>query len=216
MDKRNDDVLRKRAREEAVYRYTSALERGDFETVVAMLAQAEQDAELERMIVEVNEVLAAEHEVAAAEHDAAQVRTLLHEHLPSGFASDDEVAELPPLTIAAVVALMSEDAAQRGQVTQELATLTRRLAAEPRPMPEDLSLGAVRQLFSELEISASAALVKQFRAAAIYLAEGREHGQAYQAAARRQHELRRTSKGAQPRQPNTHRGKQEEKEEERP
>ena len=215
MGKRNDDLLSKRAREEAVYRYTSALERGDFETVVSVLAQAEQDAELERMIVEVNEVLAAEHEAAAAEHDAAQVQALLHEHLPSGFPPDEEV-ELPPLTIAAVVARMSEDAAQRGQVTQELVTLTRRLAAESRPMPEELSLGAVRQLFSELQISASATLVKQFRAAAIYLAEGRDHGQAYQAAARRQRELRRTPREAQPRQPDAHRGQQEEKEEDRP
>jgi hypothetical protein len=215
MGKRNDDLLSKRAREEAVYRYTSALERGDFETVVSVLAQAEQDAELERMIVEVNEVLAAEHEAAAAEHDAAQVRALLHEHLPSGFPPDEEV-EPPPLTIAVVVARMSEDAAQRGQVTQELVTLTRRLAAESRPMPEELSLGAVRQLFSELQIGASATLVKQFRAAAIYLAEGRDHGQAYQAAARRQRELRRTPREAQPRQPDAHREQQEEKEEDRP
>jgi hypothetical protein len=211
MDKHNDEPLRQRAREKAVHRYTSALEQGDFETVAAVLAQAEHDAELERMIVEVNEVLEGEHETAAAEHDAAQVQALLHEHLPSGFPPDDEKVELPPLTIAAVVARMSEDAAQRGQVTQELVTLTRRLAAESRPMPEDLSLGAVRQLFSELEISASAALVKQFRAAAIYLAEGREHGQAYQAAARRQRELRRTPKEAQPRQPDTHRRQQEDR-----
>jgi len=161
------------------------------------------------MIVEVNEVLEAEHEAVAAERDAVQVRELLHEHLPSGFASDDGEVELPPLAVAAVVARMSEDAAQRGQMTQELVALVRRLAAETRPMPEELSLGAVRQLFSELEISASAALVKQFRAAAIYLSQGREHGQAYQAAARRQRELRRTPKGAQPRRPDTHRGQQE-------
>ncbi len=201
--------MRQRAREKAVYCYTSALERGDFESVAAVLAQAEHDAELERMIVEVNEVLEAEHEAVAAERDAVQVRELLHEHLPSGFASDDGEVELPPLAVAAVVARMSEDAAQRGQMTQELVALVRQLAAERRPVPEELSLGAVRQLFSELEISASAALVKQFRAAAIYLAEGREHGQAYQAAARRQRELRRTPKGAQPRQPDTHRGQQE-------
>ncbi len=209
MDKRNDELLRQSAHEKAVHRYTSALERGDFETVAAVLAHAEHDAELERMIDEVNEVLEAEHEATAAEHDATQVRALLHEHLPSGFASDQGEVELPPLTIAAVVARMSEDAAQRGQMTQELAILTRRLAAESQPVPEELSLGAVRQLFSEREISASAALVKQFRATAIYLAEGREHGQAYQAAARRQRELRRTPKGTQPRQPDAHRGQQE-------
>src|SRR5258707_7205924 len=99
MDTRNDELLRQRAREKAVYRYTSALERGDFETVAAVLAQAEHNAELERMIVEVNEVLEAEHEAVAADRDAVQVRELLHEHLPSGFASDDGEVELPPLAV---------------------------------------------------------------------------------------------------------------------
>jgi hypothetical protein len=42
-------------REKALYRYSSALERGDFGTVAAILAQAEQDPELERSIREMNE-----------------------------------------------------------------------------------------------------------------------------------------------------------------
>lgn len=190
MDKRNDDLLRQRAREEAVYRYTSALERGDFETVVAVLAQAERDAELERMIVEVNEVLEAEHEAAATERDAAQVQALLHEHLPSGFAPDDEGVELPPLTVAAVAARMSEDAAQRGHVTAELAALVQHLSASDRALPDELTLGAVRQLLSDVGVPASAAMIKAFRETAIYLAQGREHGEAYRAAARRQRAAR--------------------------
>jgi hypothetical protein len=189
MGKSNDELLRQRARERAAFLYTSALERGDFETVAAILAQAEHDVELERMILEVNEVLEAEHEVAAAERDAAQIRALLHEHLPSGFASDDEV-DLPLLTVATVAARMSEDAAQRGHATAELVALIQQLGAVDRALPDELTLGAVRQLLSELGVPASGAMVKVFRETAIYLAQGREHGKAYRAAARRQRAAR--------------------------
>ncbi|MBC7812099.1 MAG: SH3 domain-containing protein, partial [Burkholderiales bacterium] len=51
---------RQLAREKALFRYTSALERGDFETVAAVLHEAENDAVLERMILEVNATLASE------------------------------------------------------------------------------------------------------------------------------------------------------------
>jgi hypothetical protein len=211
MGEHNEELLRQRAREKAVYRYTSALERGDFETVAAILAQAEIDTDLERMIVEVNVALATEHEAAAAENEAAQIRTLLQEHLPSGFVSDDDEIEPPPLTVATVAARMNEDAAQRGQMNQELLAFTRQLGAQARPLPTELSLGAVRLLLSELGISVSAGLVKQFRATAIYLAEGREHGQAFQAAARRQREMRQALKGSRPQQPDEHQDQQEDR-----
>lgn len=45
----------KYTRERLVFRYVNALERGDLETVGVILEQAEQDAELERMILEVND-----------------------------------------------------------------------------------------------------------------------------------------------------------------
>src|SRR5690348_2499368 len=43
-----------RKREYALYRYRKALERGDFETVSAILLQAEKDALLEQMIIELS------------------------------------------------------------------------------------------------------------------------------------------------------------------
>jgi len=51
---------RQLAREKWVFRYTSALERGDFATVAAVLAEAEHDPHLALMINEVNTVLEAE------------------------------------------------------------------------------------------------------------------------------------------------------------
>jgi hypothetical protein len=52
---RGEDRARRLARERAVYEYTSALDRGDFDAVAAVLRQAEVDQVLEQMILEVNE-----------------------------------------------------------------------------------------------------------------------------------------------------------------
>ena len=43
------------AREKAAFAYSTALESGDFETVTAVLTQAEQDPILEQMLLELNE-----------------------------------------------------------------------------------------------------------------------------------------------------------------
>lgn len=56
MPRRNDAL----ARERLLFRYSRALERGDFETVSAILADAEHDPALERLILDVNTVYADE------------------------------------------------------------------------------------------------------------------------------------------------------------
>jgi hypothetical protein len=50
------------AREKALYRYSTALERGDLETVAQALEQAENDPVLESMILELNQALLADLE----------------------------------------------------------------------------------------------------------------------------------------------------------
>jgi hypothetical protein len=59
-ERRREDRARRLARERALYQYSSALERGDFETVAEMLHQAETDEALEQMILEVNDTFGAE------------------------------------------------------------------------------------------------------------------------------------------------------------
>lgn len=54
-------------REKALYRYTSGLERGDFDAVAAVLEQAEEDEVLERMLLEINAVYRAEMEQGTEE-----------------------------------------------------------------------------------------------------------------------------------------------------
>jgi len=56
MNGQGAEQARQLAREKALYRYSSALERGDFEVVSAVLGEAEHDAVLERVLLEVNEV----------------------------------------------------------------------------------------------------------------------------------------------------------------
>ncbi|MCC6804382.1 MAG: hypothetical protein IT319_15980, partial [Anaerolineae bacterium] len=41
--------------EQLLFRYSSALERGDFETVADVLRQAERDPALEQMILDMND-----------------------------------------------------------------------------------------------------------------------------------------------------------------
>ena len=62
MNGREAEQARQLAREKALYQYSSALECGDFEAALAVLGEAEQDAALECMLLEVNEVYRAEME----------------------------------------------------------------------------------------------------------------------------------------------------------
>ena len=66
-------------REKAVFQYTTALERGDFERVSDVLQQAEEDVVLERMIMEVNEVYSCEFEAAASDTSASVCEEIEHQ-----------------------------------------------------------------------------------------------------------------------------------------
>lgn len=70
---RGVDRAQRLARERALYQYTSALDRADFEAVAAVLNQAETDGVLERMILEVNDVYGTEPAgKAVTSHEAAR------------------------------------------------------------------------------------------------------------------------------------------------
>ena len=77
--------MRQLAHEKALYRYSSALERGDFEVVSAILGKAGRDPALERMLLEVNEVYRAEVEEQPV-HAAQATCTLEDTHRRWSFA----------------------------------------------------------------------------------------------------------------------------------
>ena len=77
--------------EKIIYRYISALEQGDFETLTTILQQAEQDPELETMLWEVSKQYGDEYEQLVQTSNIAAVEQLIQEHLPSAKQADMEV-----------------------------------------------------------------------------------------------------------------------------
>jgi len=178
------------AREKALHRYMDAFERNDFEVMSQVLAQAEQDEDLETLIWEVHAAYAAEEEYEQREHEVEQVRQLLHQHLPSGLETLLTLEEMPPLTVSDVIARIQADEAVRGSAKQELQSIAQQLRQSNQPLPEQLGLHGVRTLFSQLGVQASKQLQKLFSQTALFLTSGRQQGMAQLAATRRQHEQR--------------------------
>jgi hypothetical protein len=174
-------------REKALFLYTSALESGDFETVERVLLDAEKDATLEKMILEVHEEYSAA-EVNVEQTDAANVvRQLLHQYLPSGFSYPTE-SDPAPLTVSDVVARMQSDATTPDS-TREAKHVAAQLLQKRQQdtlLPEKLNLPGVRQLFHQIGVSVSHQFEKWFKETAIFLSMGREQNMARMAAARRQ------------------------------
>ncbi|HVB21681.1 MAG TPA: hypothetical protein VNG51_07030 [Ktedonobacteraceae bacterium] len=176
------------AREKALHRYMDAFERDDFDTMSQVLAQAEQDPELENLIWEVHAAYAAEEEVEQREHDVEQVQQLLRHHLPSGWEMPVTIEDMPPLTIGDVAARMQADEAVRGSVKQELNSVMQRLHQSNTMLPENLGIRSVRDLFTQLGVQASKQLQKLFSETSLFLRSGRQQGMAQLAATRRQRE----------------------------
>lgn len=188
MSRGDRDLIYRRAREKALHRYGSALDRGDFDTVAAVLREAENDPELERMILELNQALQAEYEDDRHNRDAEKVDQLAREHILSGLGGNFEEVDLPPLTVAEVIARIKSDVAVRGSVMCEVMTTAESLAEVQAPLPDALSQAAVRQLLDGLGAPINKPFLKLFRDTAIFLAMGREQGNARFAAARRERE----------------------------
>lgn len=171
-------------RERALFRYALALEQDDDEMVLNVLAQAETDAVLERMIFDWHATLLADDEGDASRfaHDAVTVQQLADEHLATG--TEAELAPPAPLAIKDVIARLRDDPHLRARLTNEMTQLADQLAENTTPLPEDLSLGAVQQLLAAQAVPLSRPFLKMFRDAAINLAMG--HEQALNVAARRQ------------------------------
>jgi hypothetical protein len=200
MENTEKEQMSQLEREKAVFLYSAALERGDFETVAVMLEEAQHDAALEQMILEVNEVFGTEHDRSLSEEivlaaDAAQVREILRDCMPSAIQDvEQEAMELPPLTVRGVLAQMQEDSTLNPHIRQEVSRVQQTLRQEADVLlPGDLSQRNVRQFFGEIGVSVGEHLQKMFRQAAIFLSMGREQDMAQLAATRRQRERRTTN-----------------------
>jgi hypothetical protein len=175
-------------REKALYRYMDAFERGDFEYMAQILKQAELDSELETLLWDVQAAYLVEQEAEREENDILLVRQLLQKHLPSGFITEQNIEEIPPLTVSDVIARMQADEAMKGPIKQELQRVVRQLSRSTVPLPQNMGLHGIRALFSQLGLSASKQLQKLFSETALFLSAGRAQGMSQLAATRRQQE----------------------------
>lgn len=177
------------AREKVLFRYSSALQRGDFDIVAAVLHEAQDDPILERMVLDINAIYTDDTNTQAEVEAATVVQRLLQEHLPSGFVQTQEPLETP-LTVGDVAARLQTEAAAKGQVDGEINKITGQLRASQTALPTKLSQHNIRQLFEELGINVSRRVQKLFRDTAIFLAMGRTQGRMRMAATRQQKQLR--------------------------
>jgi hypothetical protein len=188
MDKQQPTREARLAREKAIITYIEAYERGDFDTMTIMLQQAEHDSELGDLIWDVLATYQAEEEEERRESDVILVRQLLRQHLPSGWSTIPEVADIPPLTVSDVVARMQSDEAVKGSVKQELNIVVQQLHQSTIPLPANLGIHGIRSLFTQLGLRVSKQLQKVFSETSLFLTSGREQGMAHLAATRRQRE----------------------------
>jgi hypothetical protein len=188
MDKQQPTREQLLMREKALFAYMDAYERGDFDTMSRVLGQAEQDPELGNLIWNVLAAYQAEEEEERRENDVVLVRQLLRQHLPSGWDTVPDAADIPPLTVSDVVARMQADEAVKGSVKQELNTVVQQLRQSTMSLPTNLGIHGIRSLFTQLGLRVSKQLQKVFSETALFLTAGREQGMAHLAATRRQRE----------------------------
>lgn len=192
MAEQQTDKRRQIDRDKALYRYVRALDRGDLDAIAAVLQQAERDPMLEQIILETHEAFLAEEDSTAEQDVAETVRELLRRCLPSGFASEAEEMELPPLTVSDVAGRLQADAALNALAAREEGRVIEQLRQSRAPLPEDLSKRSLRKLFEGLGLSLSDKLQKLFRETAVLLSIGREQHAARLAATRLQRQQRQT------------------------
>jgi hypothetical protein len=178
-------------RDQQVERYILALDRGDFDAVAAILAAAETDPELDRLLVEVDAALHAEAGLTTRTEDAKTVRTLLRKHLPSAFAEP----ETGPPTVGQVATRLQadHDSGKHVLLPGDLHA-NAQLLGQTIPLTGRLTPRTIRQATEPLGVQASDRYWELFRRAAGELALTRA-GAVHQAAARPRSSRRRRPAG---------------------
>lgn len=186
MKAEREEKYRQVERERLFFKYSLALERGDFEIMAEVLRVAERDLLLERMILELHAEEMAAEEVTVEQGDVVAVRELLRKFVPSGFAYEAELEDLPPLTVSDVIGRLQSDAELKAVLAREEKAAVQHLRQSDLPLPQDLSQRGVHRLFEQIGFSLSTGFRKLFRETAIFLSMGREQQSGLLAAARRQ------------------------------
>lgn len=162
--------------ERSITRYVRALDASNLDEIAEVLQIAEEDAELDRIIGEINEAYAEEIGLSVNSLDSEKVRKLLQENFLSVFS---ESIEISPITVGEVTAhLIANQLVPPADQENSLKLLHINI-----PLPKWLSLPEIRSLSHQLSLNVSERFLKAFRDAAIQMSMGR--GQAQMTAARR-------------------------------
>lgn len=181
MTKRTTDSL---DRERALYRYSDALLRGDFDTVTAVLTIAETDTVLAQMLLELDQAYEEENaRTAVFEQDKATVGSLLQQHLTA--SEPAEVEDILPVTVGEVVSRLHAD---RSVPAADLLA-SQILKNSPITVPLSPTTRAMKELAASLGVALSERFWRAFRDAALLLGLRTSQEVSY-AAARKQHTQR--------------------------
>lgn len=162
--------------ERSITRYVRALDASNLDEIAEVLQIAEEDAELDRIIGEINWAYADEIGLSVNSVDSEKVRKLLQENFLSVFS---ESIEISPITVGEVTAhLIANQLVPPADQENSLKLLHINI-----PLPKWLSLPEIRSLSHQLSLNVSERFLKVFRDAAIQMSMGR--GQAQMTAARR-------------------------------
>ena len=182
-------------REKAIYRYVTALDNGDLDSVAEILELALYDLELARIIEEIDLAYQEEEGITAIASDAAIVRDLIQQHLHSAFEEIDNSQEqlatdffdrstASPLTVGDVAKRLLQSKSLRKSEYE----IAQNLSDSSVSIPSSPSLKVIKQLFKDdLQQNPSPRFIDRFRQAAIKLGMGRSYSNA-QLAAARQHQ----------------------------
>ena len=156
-------------RQETVFRYCRALDRGDEDTLSQILEAALRDPELDRLLSEVNLAFCEEGGVSPVGAEVELVRHLLRRHFSSAFEEPDDT----PLTVADVAAKLHADWRGSAGVTRADRETARQLLSADLPLPATLSRPRLEELTqslsARLNAPASARFWQKFKNAAIAL-----------------------------------------------
>jgi hypothetical protein len=161
-------------------RYVIGLDTGDAEAVAEVLTIALDDAELGRLIDEINLAYEDDERLAPLADEARKVRELARQHLPSAFENEDD--SHVPVTIGEIAAILHA----KRRVPFADVELNRSLLSNSAALPHPLNLPAVRALFAELDVRPSQRFIRMFYDTAITLSIARSHNQALLAARKQQ------------------------------
>jgi hypothetical protein len=173
-----------------IYKYIQALDSGKLDDIEKILQKAQNDAELDHMIGEINQEYASELGLTPLAQASAKVQELLEEY----FNQEEIIVDSQPLTVGDVAARMIGDQ----ELLKAHREIGKTLLKNPLALPEWLNLQAIRQIGVKLKL-ADERFLRAFRDTALQMMMGR--GQAQMAATRAKHPLRKnaSSKAVKPR-----------------